>query len=427
MSEAEITRFTFLGKQFTNIAINEIGEYRIPSHLLDKPILSSVLEVVDVLFDRMDGFVRLQPQNSIVTTELLTEDVRLEVYPKVSFDALNLLLHLSSSPSETLPLVHLPVGFEKGSGFFDLFVSRFLDSLQDVVRNGWCPRIASRDRLSESPFGLIDQAKSLEHLFTRLELAFFQQVDEQDFDGEANRVIKTCLVFLTRSGHRLSARNFLGARGLLSEMPVCKVYESTREAIAACDRLLTTRSMESGRDYYYAALASGKPILEAISRVQGGSVMEEHIPIRIAMPITFENALRNVTATRLARRFVVSKGKDKSLYESANPVVFNPVLEPDIVISQLGNPRKVAAVLDVKYKGRPSSSDHHQLAAYMFGYRAKIGGFLTLAEPGKAGLVSAAKMTSGEQIVEFAIDTTNLLGSVRDYLEWLSSKLASSD
>jgi hypothetical protein len=426
MNDAKITKFSFLGKDFTNIAINETGEYRIPSRLLEKPVFSSALEVVDVLYDRVEGFIKLQPQNNIVTTELLTEDVRIEVYPKVNFDTFNLLLQWSSHPSEAMPFVNLPIGFERGSGFFDSFVNRFLDSLQDVVRNGWCPRIVSRVRMAESPIGLIDPAKTLEYLLTRLELTFSQQVEEQDYDGEANRVIKTCLVFLTRSGHRLAPSSYFSARDLLSEMPDCKIYESTRDALSICERLLATRNMESSRDYYYAALASSKPILESISRMQGGSVEEEHIPIRIAMPLTFENAIRNVTAAKLARNFVVSKGKDKKLYESAEPNAFNPNLEPDIVITRLGSPLEIVAVFDVKYKGHPSSSDHHQLAAYMFGYGAKLGGFLTLAESGHSGLVSKAKTTAGEQIVEYSIDTANLLKSTSEYLDWLSRILASS-
>ena len=426
MNDARITRFAYRANELTNVAIREVGKYRIPASLVAEPLLASALDVVNLSVDRVEGCLTLQPLGSVVTTELLTENVRLEIYPKVPFDALNLLLHWSTQPTTALPGCELPVGFDRDVGLFDSFVERFLSSIQEIIKNGWCLEIASRAIVSEEPRGSLDAAQSVQHILTRMEVAFHQQVSFQTYDCAANRVLRTALVYLARSQKYIADANLAWAREILAEMPHCKAYSNTREALVECENLLNTQGMDGSRDYYYATLNASIPILEAISRVQGGSVEEEHIPIRIPMPTTFESALRNLISVSLKRDFVVAKGKGKRLYPYADPKSFNPELEPDIVITRLGNPIDAVAVFDVKYKGRPTASDHHQLAAYLYGFRAKLGGFLTLAESGKSGLVSSAKTSEGEEIVEYAIDAGNLAASINDYLNWLGAKVMPS-
>ena len=423
MSEAQITKFAYRATELTNVAIREVGTFRIPASLVANPVLASALDVVNISVDRVEGCLTLQPLGSVVTTELLTENVRLEIYPKVPFDALNLLLHWSTQPTNALPGCELPVGFDRDIGLFDSFVERFLSSIQEIIKNGWCLEIASREFVSEEPRGALDAAKSVQHILTRMEVAFHQQVSFQTFDCLANRVLRTTLIYLARSQKYIADANLVWARELLAEMPHCESFSNTREALVECENLLNTQGMAGGRDYYYATLNASIPILEAISRVQGGSVEEGHIPIRIPMPSTFESALRNLTSVFLKREFVVSKGKGRRLYPYATPNSFNPGLEPDIVITRLGNPIDAVAVFDVKYKGSPTASDHHQLAAYLYGFRAKLGGFLTLAESGNSGLVSSAKTSEGEEIVEYAIDAGDLVASVNDYLDWLRAKV----
>jgi hypothetical protein len=421
---AQVTSFIYQGHSFTNVAIRETGVYRVPSSILSKPILATALDVVSIAVDRLEGCFSLEAIGGVVTTELLTEDVRLEIYPKVSFDAMGLLLHWSTQPTDALLNCDLPIGFNRNVGFFDAFVSRFLSSIEDILRHGWYISIDSHELRSESLQGALDAAKTMEHIFTRLEVSFHQRVYTQAYSGIANRVLKTALVCLAKAAKYISEENLVRSREILVDMPNCSALPDSREALIECEQLIGSQGLDGSRYYYYTALNACVPILEAISRMQGGSVEDEHIPIRISMPLTFESAIRNLASVNLGHDFVVAKGRDRRLYASSDPSGFNPTLEPDIVISRLRDPLDVLAVFDVKYKERPTASDHHQLAAYLYGYGANLGGFITLGSDERSGVVSHAKTSGGENIFEYAISASHLAESVRDFLEWLETHVA---
>jgi len=431
MTPATITELAFGDKSLTNIAITEVGEYSVPARLIAGPVRPSALEVVRISVGAQAGSLVLEARDNIVTTELLTDDVRLEIAPKVSFDAFHLLLQWSIHPTKAPSSENLPVAFKPGIGVYDLFVRLLLEALEGVVRGGWLPLVVERSILAESVYGAVDMLRSLDHIMTTRQVAFYQTVNAMSFESPANRVLRTALSYVASAARRIDARLLSTGRDMLASMPTVATYPSAKEALGVCEDILDRHTLDGSRTYYYPALQASLPILQAASRSRGGNPEYEDVPLRISMPDTFESAIRRVSAAGLGRTFHVYKATDaasqKKLYRSAIPVGFNPGLEPDIVVQRIGVIDAFATILDVKYKDQPSPSDHHQLAAYMQAYDVRVGGFVTATDDHrKGGPRQTATTAAGAMVTEYAIYTGALGRSLDDYAAWLRSTVLAS-
>ena len=426
MKQAAITPIQVGGRRLTNIAIEEVGAFTLPASVLQgRSVRASVLDVIDISLDRHSDQWVLEAIGNIVTTELMADDVRLEVRPKVSFDALYRLIQWANRFVDVLEDQNLSVKFADQVGLYDAFVQAFLDALQGVLQKGWLPAMERRAIVSDSLSGHIEPIRSVEHIYTRMEVAFHQIVNRMTFDVAANRVLRTALLGVAQSRYRIDSTLVDKACAILASMPQVRSFDDTRQAIDACEYILKWRRVDLSRSYYYAALRASLLILRATARADGGNVEFEDVPMRIAMPDTFEAAVRNVAAWGLARTHAVLKGTgDRRVYSDSSDDSFNPALEPDILIHPLGMPYNFAAIFDAKYKDKPSPSDHYQLATYVAAYDVPLAGFITVTEnPEEAGVRRIARLNEKTTIVEYAIYPGMLTQSMRGYVEWLRHTL----
>ena len=424
MNLARISQITHEGKPIKNVVIEETGAYSIPSEILSEPILPTALDVIRISVDRIENSYLLQASSGIVTTELLTKNVRLQIVPKFGFRALHLLLSWSRSPIDIIEDQTLPIDFSEGLGIYDLFVDRFLKTLLPVLQNGLLPTVVKDERIKNNLKGKLNLIKSYERMFLTNKIEFVQQVTHMTYGSTPNRVLKTALMCIARAKHRIDHSLADRSRQYLGFMQAISPYQDTRQALFECESILVERKIDGSRSYYYPALRECKPILQAAFRNQGGNPEYEDVPLRISMPIIFENAIRNVTHASMGAKYEIAKETGLNLYTAAKPKNFAPRLEPDIVIRRTGNPRSCLAVFDVKYKRQPNSSDHYQLAAYISAYQPQISGFITITDdPLQKGEKSYATSRSGTKIVEYAIYGGELGVSFSHYGEWLRQSI----
>lgn len=242
-------------------------------------------------------------------------------------------------------------------------------------------------------------------IYGRAELLLEQDVNELHWGHPANRVVKStlmCLYGLRRllpEGLNREIEEYLAASD-----GVPAYDEGPREALRACEAIISRRSLDPSRDYFYRPCVAARPILQALGRALGGVPQVEDVAFRVEMPSTVESAIRNVTSFHLGAGFTARKEDVERLYARSEPPGWNPVLEPDIVVRPVSSLRTARAVLNVKYKERPTASDHHQLAAYARSYGAARAAFVTIAdEAGVAGEVAHAETTDGVAVREYAV------------------------
>lgn len=422
MIPARVTEHRSGDRTYNKITINEVGTYALPARLLQSPIFPRALEVARLSLHAEDHYT-IQPLGNTVTSEMLTKDLVLEILPKVSFEGFHLLLQWSNQQQLVLPEQSLPIEFREGIGLYEMFMERFLSSLQEVIRKGWLPDVVQDTLISDAVHGRVDPVRSVELMLSKMEVAFYQSVNRMTFDGDANRVLRTALLCIHQASGRVGAEVVHWARDILTSMPVHQAFADSGSASVACQKILSRRSLDTSRAYYYRALDAALPILQATSRDLRGRLDFEDVPLRISMPTVFESAVRNVTKAALGSTYVVTKGNgERSLYDSSQPSSFNPSLHPDIIIRPLGSLNSYSAVFDVKYKESPTDSDHYQISAYLSSFEVPIAGFVTIVdEEERAGPRREARTREGARIVEFGVFAGDLQRSLREYSTWMTA------
>lgn len=427
MQRARVTEFDHDGRVVTNVEISETGSYAIDAAMISSAICARALDVVRISVGNVAGELVLESKGDVVTTEMLTDDIRLQIQPKVGIVGLNWLLDLASGRVMRLAGEHVISDTSHNIGVYDLFVYRFLDAMVAVVRGGFIPGMPQCSIVSDRIDGVVRPVESYAEIYLRQHLAFLQTVSRMSHDVAANRVLKTTLIIIARSGLRLEESLIQNAKVLLQDMSDVRPFLNTREALVECEAILRSRCIDGSRSYYYAALESARPILKATSTVQVGNPAEQDIPIRIPMAATFEAAVRNATFHALGTGFRTRKESGRRMYATATPPDFGPVLEPDIVIAPTGAPRAVVAILDAKYKKRAAAGDHYQLAAYALSYHPKFCAFVTLVD--QCDEEGARKMAAGAQggrVYEYGLFAGDLPASFSRFAVWIASEVTSS-
>jgi hypothetical protein len=420
VTPAEISVFEFEGRTITNVRIHEVGTFELPDHLLrSAPLLRRSRDVVRISTGETPGTWDLEALGATVTAELLSRNVRLEIYPKFGFRGLATLLAWSSHGVTTLDTSG-PVNVSEHETIAEIFAGEFLRSLQPVVSRGWVPRIVFRQFAAPDLTGRLDVVATIQRTYATGALNLVQDAGRLDFGAPANRVLVTALHSLRAIRTGLSERSFRLTRQLLADTEMVPPFRAPREALRIAEEIVRRRSVDPARSYFYAAIQAAIPILRAMGRSIIGSPELDDVPFRVAMPQTVESAVRNLTAHALGTHWIARKEGDRSLYRSADPETFNARLEPDIVVRPIADRQRVDVVIDVKYKEKPTASDHHQMAAYVSAYDAAVGVFATISDNrDERAVVGRSRDPHRIPIIEYAIPAHDVRRGLAEYAEWI--------
>jgi 5-methylcytosine-specific restriction endonuclease McrBC regulatory subunit McrC len=425
ISKAHLVDASIDGKRITRVVIREVGKFVIPQSLITSQIYTSALEVVRLSTYR-DGLMLLEPLNNVVALEPLSQDLQLEVSPKIGFGSIGLLLSWAATSglmrNDLIAASHL-----SGDSLHEMLVSRFLNATEDIVRYGPIPRMKQETVLIDAIIGSVDLIRSTEHIFTRGEVAFYQDIPSRDYAHLATRVLLTALHRVVGVGLKVLSRNITDkATAILLEMPNVSPLATLSEALEITRDLTCRPTLDAARSYYRPALIAAEPILRSFVRnLSVESTKYSDFAMRLPMPSIFEDAVRNMTRAAVGAGAVAAKEKLHHLYGSKNSgPSFNPNLQPDIVVRQADNPNKCLMIIDVKYKDGPTANDHYQMFAYLTALDARVGVFVTIGEDLRSEGVSNQASTRDERVVyEYTLSAADLDRSVSNYIGWISSKV----
>src|SRR5579871_3289911 len=126
MTRADIADVELDGRKFRSVILSESGDYLVPKSLLDgESLFVSALDVVDITPAPVPGYYRLTARGNVAGTELLSSTIRLDIRPKISIGALQVLLRWSTHPITSMRAQELPVSAEEDHSVFDVFADRF--------------------------------------------------------------------------------------------------------------------------------------------------------------------------------------------------------------------------------------------------------------------------------------------------------------
>lgn len=421
ITPAEISEFQVDGREYLGVRIGELGKYSVPEWVIQRgPLKPRVLDVVSLQVSTEPGEYLLEARGSMVTSELLSADVRLDIAPKFGFDGLAALLAWSSHSVVALQ-ERAPIDIEPGLGLVEVFADRFLDEMQPVLANGWIPQIVRTSITSPEVRGDVDLLSSYDHIYRSGRLTLDQTVNELSWQHAANRVVRSTLIYLHYLRRSLSRLTHTRVLSQLAASTSITVFESgPKQALRHCEDILRKRPLDASRNYFYPACTAARPILQSLSWGMGGSPEVEDTPFRVNMPDTVEQAIRNVTSHAAGVSFVARKEKTEHLYVESDPDSFDPTLEPDIVIRPISDMRRCLAVFDVKYKEQPSPADHYQLSAYARAYGASACAFITVSDDlGSPGVVANATARDELPTYEYAVPAGTVRRGLSNYAAWV--------
>ncbi len=417
------------GKLVRWIRISETGRYLVPTDQLPLVINPLALDVVDISLSTVAGYHTIAAKSPpTVTTELLGDGVILQVDAKCGPVSLVRLLLLADEPTVTIPDQQVYYGLEADVTILDVLVDQLLSTLEEVVRLGWAGGDQDRRILSAFPEGEIDFFESLTTSIERGQLLIDQRIVRYTLDISLNKVIATTLSILAASADTLTASTRERLYSQMLTLPPITEYASAAEAVSVCRLLEERGGIPPNREYYEPVLRFCRLLLERFALTQASHPEIEYPPLRLPMERLFERAVRNIVARALEPMYAVRSWRDDVrlggrpfMYQRAVPSRFNANLQPDIVIRPSTTLQTTAALLDVKYKFEPDSSDHYQLAAYMSAYNAPIGGFIFLTD-GTATL-QEARTADDRMVYGYGFDLSQIPAEVTRLGSWLRTVL----
>jgi 5-methylcytosine-specific restriction endonuclease McrBC regulatory subunit McrC len=427
VNPARIERLPCEGKHFTTITIDEVGQFLVPRGVLaDQAIYPSALEVLQIAVGTTADEVIFEAKTNVATVEMLSKDIRLQINPKIANDAFRQLLEWAALDPFTSTSRRAPLASQPSESVARLLAKRFIDECTMLTQLGAIQTVDTRSIVSSGCEGELQVASSCERIFGQGDVRFDQTVNHTHFNAPANRVLKTALHLALPLLTDVDASEGEQIDDLQHILSRTEAYNRP-EALAACSILVEQRSLDPSRSYYYPGLIAALPLLESSEQVGDGLNIHLHRALRYNTAMVFEAGVRNFLRSRLAKTHVVSKEQTHKLYRSTSSSRFNQVLEPDVVLRNLRDLTSCDAVVDIKYKGEPTASDHYQLSCYVQSHRAKFGCFVSIGSPLKEQPAEFGHTHSGEVIYEFCVDESNTAQSVNAFADWIAGRMTLSD
>ena len=424
MNWATVDKIECDGKVLDSITICETGQFAICADILSrKKIFSSALDVLSISVAQVHNVLLLEAKDNITTSEMLAEDVRLQIEPKIDFDAFQYLTQWATYAERISSSETVPWSFRRGTGLCNLLANIFLSHLSRIERYGFIPCLEPNHTVKDYILGEVDVVATSERIFLQGDVRFDQTENKMDYNSIANKIIRTALDIINSATSSLD-RNVMEISRYYSAAVPCRLgLQSADDALVKCINIIDRRSLDPSRAYYYPALEASIPILQAAAKSLSGNYHIKDYPMRISTSKMFEDALRNALSFSLKNTHYVGKDKRYKLYYRTFPEVFNKQLEPDIVIRNLGDARKCCMIFDAKYKERPTQNDHYQMLAYTSAYNSPLGCFISLTLDNETQPKAVGTAADGTKVFDYSISVRDIRNSVSTFISWIKGEL----
>lgn len=396
------------------LEIEETGCFLIPRQLLDRPLQLRDDSIVQIRAYSSDFFL-MEGRDGWVGTEVLADNTRVEVRPKCGLESLDVLLQWNGAAIWANNAELLEKHLAAGDRLFDVFVARFLNCVEPILMEGLYFAYDEVRYSDDAITGSIDVDRTYQKYLSQAMLRFAQSRSVATRNDRANRVLATTLLIVLRAVLDVSDPLRRRAAEVLTEFPEVTFMEIA-EAISVVNEVVSQRSIQGNRDYYYPALLSAIPILEAVSRVRLGDVVVRDVALRIPMATVFESAVRNIASATLLS-YSVTKGEKLELYLSA-PARMQVQLEPDVIVRQLRKMDSVSLLMDAKYKVQISADDHYQMASYFSRFMPGAVVIVSLAD-GREAQIATATGYDGRSVTNYSLPIANLQAAIQAFRSWL--------
>ena len=401
--------------------IEEIGEYRIPSALMNKPLQGKIMDVAEIYQIREPGYFGIKPRG-IVTSEWLNDDVILTIQPKFGTrNCFELLLQSEELPNMVEEKAILSSDIQE-STIWSLLANRFIMSLEEVRSKGLIWEDQDIEIVSTSLMGNANYPDSLIESFNQLTPVIVQTIQHSDYSSIENVSLATALKILLNYRHLLDDET---KASLEKEWAWWEQIPVDGKVVYDLRKTMNTK-IPSERSYYYTPLTLATIILENMG--PSGSVTKYGLwhPIRYDMDRIFEKVCINWTRVGVRRNGIAMNWTE---YSSAYgpPLFFKTVplggknieLQPDIIITSLDSAEPLM-ILDAKYKFSPDQGDHYQIAAYAEAFNVNVCGFVHI---GCGNAVSCYETKKGLKIDKIQLDLTEISKAKDFFIDYLKNKI----